>query len=152
MKELHLKKGTALISDRDWCRVKNYNWCINGGGYVIGRVDGKRVYLHRFIMSAPSSLKVDHKNCVRTDNRRCNLRFATQRENLENSRLSQRNTSGYKGVCWNKDRQKWQVMLTVNYKNIWGGYFDDKIEAAKMYNKMARKYCGRFARLNEVKI
>jgi hypothetical protein len=49
-------------------------------------LDGKRVYLHRFLMEPSPELEVDHVNGDSLDNRRSNLRAVTHRENLRNRR------------------------------------------------------------------
>jgi hypothetical protein len=60
------------------------------------------------------------------------------------------NTSGYKGVCWRKDRCKWEVKLRYQRKCYYLGYFISKLEAALAYNKKALELAGEFAWLNPV--
>lgn len=43
--------------------------------------------------------------------------------------LFKNNTSGYKGVTWDKSRQKWQAQMNINNKHIFLGYFKDKSDA-----------------------
>jgi hypothetical protein len=92
----------------------------------------------------------DHINRDKSDNYRRNLRAATRRQNLCNRGRRRDNTSGYIGVGWKKQYKKWQAQIKANCKLKHLGYFDDKKEAAKAYNKAARKYHGKFATLNEV--
>jgi hypothetical protein len=44
--------------------------------------------------------------------------------------LTDRNTSGVKGVSWSKKNSKWQVQVKLNGRAYWVGYFSEK-EAAK---------------------
>lgn len=64
-----------------------------------------------------------------------NLRWASKLTQSRNKRIiMSTNTSGYKGVSWNKKAAKWKVKIVVANKTIHLGYFDDLIEAAKAYN------------------
>lgn len=73
---------------------------------------------------------IDHINGNRSDNRICNLREATNQENIFNSKLSKANTSGIKGVTWDKQKKKWVAQIMLNYKTIKIGRFKN-IEDAK---------------------
>lgn len=50
------------------------------------------------------------------------------------------NTSGYKGVSWHKINKKWISGITINYKRIHLGYFEDKKEAVIAYKQAEKKY------------
>jgi hypothetical protein len=71
-------------------------------------------------------------------------------QNAWNSGLSKSNTSGYKGVSWRKDRQKWKAEIKKNYKSISLGHFDNPHDAARMYNFWAIDMFGEYARLNVI--
>ena len=59
--------------------------------------------LHRFILQLPPRIpQVDHRDCDGLNNRRSNLRLASNSQNAQNSRISSYNTSRYKGVDWDK--------------------------------------------------
>jgi hypothetical protein len=105
-------------------------------------------YMARRIMQAPEGVQVDHKNGNHLDNRRLNLRLATNQQNQCNRGPQCNNTSGYKGVTWHKYDQRWKAQIWVNQKNHNLGSFDDPVEAAKAYDAAALELHGRFARLN----
>lgn len=122
-----------------------------GGRYAAITVHGQSVPLHRIIakrMGLDLSEHIDHINGNELDNRRENLRSATNAENLMNQKLCSNNTSGFKGVIWRKDRNKWQAKIMVHGKTQHLGYSNCKIEAAKAYDNAARELFGEFARLN----
>lgn len=96
----------------------------------------------------PEHLDVDHANRNSTDNKAVNLRLATVNQNQRNKKIQKNNTSGYKGVCWDKNRQKWKTHIHVDGKIINLGRFDTKEKAAIAYNEAALKYFGEFAYLN----
>lgn len=91
--------------------------------------------------------KCDHKNGNTLDNRRENLRLATNAQNGQNSKLYANNASGYKGVFWYKERGKWRAQIKVNGKQKFLGDFFDKEKAAEAYRIAAEKFHGEFARI-----
>lgn len=84
--------GDAFIVDRaDAEAVALHNWFsvahLDPGGrrrtpYIQGKVEGRRVYLHRFLMKPESGQVVDHIDGDPTNNCRINLRLATAKENM----------------------------------------------------------------------
>lgn len=158
-KKIKLTRGKYAIVDlEDFARVSGYKWyaSIEEGGRTYGMRGGKRINkkrephisLHRFILRAKKGEMVDHVNGNTLDNRRANLRFCTSSENLQNTKRFKNNTSGFKGVDWNKKDKKWHARISVNSQRKFLGQFSDKIQAAKAYDTAAKKYFGKFARLN----
>jgi hypothetical protein len=142
------RKTEFLIDKEDLDKVLSRFWCIEPFGYVISTNKTNTITLHKFLMQTKDNEYLDHINGDKFDNRKSNLRICTKAENCRNSKMKSINTSGYKGVSWRKRDKKWSAIITVNYKNIGLGYYENKIEAAKAYNKAALKYHGEFARLN----
>jgi hypothetical protein len=92
--------------------------------------------LHQLVATAflvnPDNKKcVDHIDNNRQNNNLLNLRFATHSQNQQNRSLSKNNTSGFKGVSWNKKIMKWTAVIEVNYKTIRLGAFINKEDAIK---------------------
>jgi hypothetical protein len=155
VKEIELLCGTkTLVDDDDYERLHHYNWRLNPAGYALRStsINGKyaTIRLHREIMGALKGEYVDHINGDVLDNRKSNLRICTNMQNAWNSGLSKSNTSGYKGVTWKKERGKWKAEIKKNYKPIFLGYFDNKHDAARMYNFWAKDMFGEYARLNVI--
>lgn len=113
------------------------------------------VLLHRLIgeriAGHPLTRKelVDHENGNGLDNLRKNLRVCTYMQNLQNQRLSKSNTSGYKGVTWNKGANKWQSAIRANGVRKYLGVFIDPKEAHEAYCKAALELHGEFANFGE---
>lgn len=83
----------------------------------------------------------DGLNC-----RRSNLRLADRTTDNRNKRLPSNNTSGYKGVSYNKERGAWKAYIMVGRTTIHLGYFDTAELAHKAYCEAAKEHFGEFAR------
>lgn len=92
---------------------------------------------------------IDHINGKRDDNRWENLREVTPTENNRNRSLARTNKSGYKGVFWMKDRQKWRAFIKPRDKIINLGEFDKKGEAVAARREGEEKYFGEYRRDEE---
>lgn len=144
---------TAQVDSCDYDDLIQFKWYAHFGGahwYAcrttrdFGKIS--REYMHRRIMGVTErKVIVDHVNRAETlDNRRDNLRLATQSENHINTKMRSDNTSGFRGVHWHKDRKKWRACICFYKKEIFLGYFDSKMEAAAAYNKAAIALYGAF--------
>lgn len=91
---------------------------------------------------------VDHINRVKSDNRWFNLRIANRSQNNGNEGLRTTNTSGRKGVVWDKDRRKWRAQIGVGGKVRNLGRFDKIEDAAAAYDKAAMEGYGEYAVTN----
>jgi hypothetical protein len=60
-------------------------------------------------------------------------------QNCQNKRFSSRNKSGYRGVHWDSNRQKWIAQIKVNNKIHFLGRYDDIEKAAKVYYETRKK-------------
>lgn len=156
MKSITLSQGMSTqIDDADYGRVNAIGWYAFWNGrhwYAVRniRVNGRggTEYLHRFIVGASGKAHVDHINGDTLNNCRDNLRLATCAENCRNRGKTLSNTSGHKGVSWNKRTEKWKAFIRVNYRQISLGEFFNKTLAALAYDDAAMKYFGEFAKLN----
>ena len=118
-------------------------------GYIKIKIDGKFYLAHRLAwlyVHREFVPEIDHINGVLSDNRIANLRPATHSQNLGNGRKHSDNTSGFKGVHWDKRRKKWRAVIGHNSCQIHLGRFDTIEEAHAAYCDKARELFGEFAR------
>lgn len=122
---------------------------------TVGGRKGKRQMLHRVILGLSSpKVQGDHRNGEGLDNRRKNLRRASHAENCRNGARRRNGTSKFRGVSWDKERQKWIGSIRRpdgnGRKHL--GRFDKERDAALAYDKEAARRYGEFARLNFPKV
>lgn len=96
----------------------------------------------------PEGMEINHKNHDRAEDSINNLELVTPAENCRYKRKHKDNTSGYKGVSYNKKTNKYRAQIWVNSKRKSLGYYDCPIEAARAYDRAAREHFGKFAILN----
>ena len=124
MATVNLAGHCVIIDSNDLNKITDKTWVYRGekgfGTYIKCENGYKYTYLHRLLLGEPDGLCVDHINHDKLDNRKCNLRVCTRSENLCNKILSDKNTSGYKGVCYVKDKKKWQAVIGKSCNNCVG--------------------------------
>lgn len=112
----------------------------------------KTLLVHRIVASAFFGLKndekIDHIDGNPENNTIKNLRVCSQAENIRNSKSHRDGSSKFKGVFWDKQKNKWGASLCFNYKRVFRKFFSNELEAAKAYDNEAIKYFGNFAKLN----
>ena len=151
----------ALVSKED-AELTKHTWYVvitANNKYAIRRekVQGKwRTFnMHRDVMSSVESRsldtteQIDHINHDGLDNRRVNLRIATNAQNAMNREITDKNTSGFKGVSYRKDRNKWVAQLWYNGKRRLHKTCDTPEEAYLEYCKAAEKWHNDFANTGE---
>lgn len=149
-----LTKGYEAIVDADDLHlVEAYSWtALVKPGVVYAKRAVKvgdrtmTVRMHRVILSAHPDALVDHINGNGLDNRKANLRVATNSQNLANRGAQRNNTSGFKGVTWNKAAGKWQASLKLNGNRWYLGLHNTAEDASAAYQEAARRAFGEFAR------
>lgn len=113
-------------------------------GYVNIKVKNKKYSAHRLVWlymygHFPDGV-IDHINHDGTDNRLCNLRVVTHKDNVKNQRLNKSNKSGHCGVTWKKSHSKWVANIKDNGKQIRLGLFTNKADAITARKEAEIKY------------
>ena len=139
------EKARALIDLSDIEKVGKHRWYASTKGYVKSQ-DNLR--LHRLVMDAPDGYLVDHVNRIPLDNRKSNLRLCTPAENSRNVGISQANSTGFKGVYFEKLNNKYRARIKYNGKRVSLGCYENAVDAAIAYDKKAIELFGDFAYTN----
>jgi hypothetical protein len=152
-KTIPLTQGKiAIVDDEDFEKLNKYRWHYNKGYAVrtIGHIIGKQkaIYMHRYLMKPTKNKKTDHIDGNGLNNQRRNLRVCSQSQNTKNRRINKNNKSGFIGVSWHMPSKKWLAKIKHNNKTKYVGTFDDKIEAAKARDDVAKQLRGDFVVLN----
>lgn len=154
-REIPLSRGmVALVDDEDYDRARLAGtWTVLPGvrtSYAkrdIRHEDGQRStqQLHTFLTGWS---RVDHINGDGLDCRMVNLRRATHAENVRNAPRRRDNSSGFKGVSWEKARRSWRARISHGGRKIHLGLYPSPEDAARAYDDRAREFFGEFATLN----
>ena len=97
-----------------------------------------------FLENADNKLKVDHIDNNPSNNNIKNLRWATRKDNGYNRGKQKNNTTGFKGVAFNKPLNKYQAKIGINGKLKHLGYFETAEEASQAYEAKAEEVHGEF--------
>lgn len=111
-----------------------------------GKRHNKYIMMHQLLMNAK---EVDHIDGNPANNQRSNLRLSNHSKNMKNLKLYTNNTSGHKGVHYNKREKSWVAYITCNCKKIHLGYFQDKLSAIDAREQAELKYFGNLNRAKE---
>ena len=132
----------------DYDKIKDYCWreCTGNSGkyHFVGTsiiVNGKRTTLpiHKLIIQEDL---VDHVDRNPFNNKKDNLRSATTQQNATNKSIMSTNKSGFIGVRWNNEINKWTVNICVDYKSRYIGSFNYITDAVIARLKAELQYFG----------
>lgn len=93
----------------------------HGAGYKRITIGREKIYAHRLAWAwvhGSIEKNIDHINGVTGDNRIENLRLCNQSQNIMNYKINSRNTTGVRGVSFDKDSKTWHVRLKAGDKLV----------------------------------
>jgi len=138
VKKIPLQNGEfVLVDDEDFDRVNEHIWSVVGTGTENVHIKNRRAgYLNRFILEiSDKNLKITKKDGNPFNFQKENLVIKRQLEITRTRKKTNKKTSSkYKGVCFDKSKNKWLSKIKVNGKSYYLGRFEDENEAAKAYN------------------
>jgi hypothetical protein len=158
MAEIKTKSGhVILVDDEDFERFGQHGWYLDSHGYPTRNVPhpsrpGKRTTekLHRAIMglTVGGGGEVDHANRDPLDNRRSNLRLCTKSQNQWNKGAYSNNSSGFKGVTFDRSQGKWEARIRVDGRMRRLGRYNAPEAAHAAYCAAVHELRGQFACTN----
>lgn len=138
--KVKLNDNDYMLCDiEDWEKLKCHSWFVNPNGYATSGTSKGAFMFHKKVTNTTSEI-VDHINRNKLDNRKCNLRVCDMKINSINRDLQSNNTTGYKGVYYNKRDKTWNARVTVDGKTIHLGTFLTKEEAIAARQAGEEKY------------
>ena len=149
MKIIMLTQGKfTTVDDEDYEELVKHKWCLGGRGkYAIRRVYRTCVKMANVIMKPPPGMVVDHISGDTLDDRRCNLRVCTEKQNHANRAKKRTTDYLYKGVE-PFPNGRWRAVIFFDGKKHNLGTFTDPKAAAMAYDTVALHTWGEYARLN----
>ena len=147
----------AIVDDEDYEWLNQWKWqarkyrdtfYVRRQQWLKAEKKNTVILMHRQILKAKKGEDVDHIDHNPLDNRKTNIRICTRSQNMANRGSTKNASSKYKGVFWSKNCKKWIAQIQHNYKRMHLGCFCQEIEAAKAYDRKAKKLFGEYAYLN----
>lgn len=142
-KEKHSKTGTRLYriwnKMKDRCYNPNHSKFEYYGGSGIKICDSWKnsfINFEKWAMQNGYSdtLSIDRID-IYGDYTPDNCRWETQYTQCRNTRcIRSTNTSGFRGVSYDKSRDKWEAYITIEHRKIHLGRFNSALEAAIRYD------------------
>lgn len=138
------KGGFTLVDYADADLAKAHKWWL-ARGYAYTTINRRNYYLHRMILETPKGLYVDHANRDPLDNRRANLRVASQTQQNANS-VRRKSKTGFRGVHFSgRTFHSYVECNGIKTRNY--GFLTAEA-AARDYDRLAFEKFGEFAILN----
>lgn len=112
---------TRRVSVGKRCKKGDIITNTNNNGYIVIVVERKAYSAHRMAWLYEYGYlpeQLDHKNCIKTDNRISNLRECTMAQNNSNRTTSAIGVSGHKGILWSERYNSYIARLAVNKKRL----------------------------------
>lgn len=126
-----------MFDAEDLDKVKPHLWRHMPQGYIVATENpnnGRKCWrLHHCVLDFvyDGTLEIDHADRSRLNNCKNNLRIVPHRINNQNSKLRvNSHRSGFIGVNWNKDKQKWTATI-YRGKRYYQGSYVNKEDAIK---------------------
>jgi hypothetical protein len=140
----------ALVDAAYFKLVKRFKWHLQTSPdkRLVYARNGRLGLMHRFLMGYPTG-SVDHINGCGLDNTLKNLRKCTHQQNMWNTHHTGKK---FKGVFCRRNAHHYSYFAYIRCKGVQYhlGTFQTDVEAAKAYNRAAKRFFGRFAQLNKV--
>ena len=146
LKVITLKGDVILADAEEASKIMQYSWCVSVQGYAVANIGTRVVKMNRYVLGLAEceGKIVDHINRNKLDNRKCNLRFCTLKENARNVSVAKSSKTQVLGVR-RTDHGKFNVRIVADGVEHHIGNYDTIEEAIQARHKAELKYHGDFA-------
>jgi hypothetical protein len=147
----------AVVDDEDYEWLSQWKWTAQKTGhgfYAMRHEKGALILMHRLVNRTPEGLGTDHIDGDGLNNRRANLRTATQLQNMMNRHGKRGGSSRFKGVWADmspRNSKVWRSAIRIDGKLKYLGRFHTEEDAGAAYAAAANAYFGEFARTTKGK-
>lgn len=148
---LEYDPSTGIFKWRNFGPGVRYNreaGTLTNKGYVVIGIDNERYLANRlaflYMTGSWPEHEAEHEDRNPANNTWINLRDATHAENLSNTTIRNDNTSGVKGVTWDKQKNKWKVQVGPAGKRV-SKHFVALEDAKAFYAAKAEEIFGQFS-------
>lgn len=157
LKGIDSKDNNFIVDSKYYDELSKYCWLqstgriTTNGSYFCARKsrkDGhKMMMLHNFLWEInfgkiPNGYLVDHIDQNPANNKICNLRLSDKSKNSINTSLRKNNNTGFTGICYDKNKQKYRAYINYNKKRIELGVFEKEEDAIQARLVAEKEYCG----------
>jgi len=146
-------RAVNLFKESSWknrnCKIWNTRFAntiagCSDGRYITIRINEQQYWAHRlayiYVHGGLQDREIDHINRSGFDNRIANLRCVNRLFNQRNVKITTKNSSGVVGVSFDKQKSKWQVLISASGKHIFVGRFVKFADAVKARYEAEVKY------------
>ena len=136
-------KDICLVDNIYYKELKKYSWC-KSNKYFSARVDGKTIYLHRYILSVLCKKEIENKVIDHLDNNPSNnqinnLKICTFSENNHNLSKALHKSSKFMGVSYDEKTKKYRTQKNTGKETL-NAYFQNEHHAAHQYNLWCKEH------------
>jgi hypothetical protein len=134
---------------RPHIQVGSLAGCLRHTGYRYIELKGRKYPAHHIVWlletgEVPTKF-LDHIDGEKSNNHISNLREVTNKQNTENRGKQRNNTTGYKGVTYNKRLNKYIAQIQHNSKQMHIGVYSTAYEAHISYEAKAKELFTHYA-------
>lgn len=133
------KNKKALVDQEDFPVISRHKWILNNHGYAMCKMHSGQVHMHRIILPSIKGKVIGHINFNKLDNRKSNLRYLSNSENLNHNLKRKNKSTGIRKLF----NGKWNARISLNkngmHTEISAGCFLTKKEAINARNKKLKE-------------
>lgn len=143
---MHITQNNQSIADvyvdiEDVEKLKKHIWRLNKG-FVVYSARHSNFVITKYLLNITTNDFVDYIDNNKFNCRKSNLKVINSQQKSLKFKIRKDNSSGFKGVIFDKTRNKYRAQLFFNNRNIYLGRYNTKMEAIKARLQGEKLYYG----------